>query len=698
MRRALIITTALWLSACLDLEATDNNEPEGDVPLLANPDASERAWRLAYHEQRIVQRHLHYTVGDTDASHRLLGSLAGARKPVGYQRPEPTVFGGTRALPDRWDWREHGVGLTPVRQQGDCGSCWAFGTTAALEGAIAIFGGEKVDLSEQYVNDCNNQGYSCNGGYWAYDMLVNPGDQLEADYPYTGYDGSCAASGNPYPYQIESYGSVQANNVEAMKQAIYQYGVIGVTMAVCGSIPGYTGGVYDSTECNNTQTNHIVAIVGWDDTVSHNLGSGVWIMRNSWGSSWGENGYMRMAYGTASIEEDPTYVVWIDPSDVDEDGVPDAVDNCPDDPNPDQGDADLDNLGDECDPTFDPTDNPVNLGDDDSVRVSLGFTFPFFGQSYTEVYVNSDGNLTFGSSDSDSAERSVSRFLTGAPRIGPLFADLDPASGGQIITRKEDPDSLSVRYVGVPEFSSAGGGGTNTVSVELHASGIIRLTFTGAQTASSIVGITRGGTQNTGTESDLSSSVGTLITYGGSGAVFEEFAQGESFDLAGTTLVFAENADANALPTAAIDATTLSGPAPLEVELTGQASDPDGSIVGYAWDLGDGTTSTEQSPVKVYDTPGTYTVALTVTDDLGGTGSANVTVAVSDPDNPDNPDDPDNPDPGPGPDDPTDDGGSPTLVGGCSLAGAGSGTGTAGLLPILFALGLAVRPRRRRRR
>ena len=81
-----------------------------------------------------------------------------------------------------------------MRNQGSCGSCWAFGTIAAVEGAIAVFDQQIVNLSEQHVVDCNGKGYGCGGGYWAYHMIVNPGASMEADYPYKARNQSCRGS------------------------------------------------------------------------------------------------------------------------------------------------------------------------------------------------------------------------------------------------------------------------------------------------------------------------------------------------------------------------------------------------------------------------------------------------------------------------------------------------------------------------
>lgn len=605
-------------------------------PVLASLDRAVAADRLAHHKRLIDVRGYSYTVGDNPAMHRDLSQLAGLARPdvvpKGDEAPLPPLLGDP---PERWDWREQGRGLPPARDQGTCGSCWAFSTVAALETAVAAFDGEHVDLSEQYLVDCNTMGYGCGGGFYVHEMHENPGAVWERDYPYTAYDGSCRASGLERPYKILRSGSVEAGNIAQIKQAIYQYGSVSVSMNACGSIPGYTGGVYDSTECNWGVTNHAVSLVGWDDTVTHAQGRGVWIMRNSWGAGWGEDGYMRVAYGVAQVAEvDATYVEYepTDPTDTDEDGVIDLRDNCPEIDNADQLDADLDGQGDACDSSFDPIERSLTLADDDSQSIALGFEFPFFGETYTEVNINSDGNLTFGSADSQSEARSQQRFLTGPPRIAVLYADLNPSNGGSVTYRKDDESTFTVTYQGVPEYTRSGGGGANTAEVRLHASGLIEVTIEANTTSGNdprcIVGISRGGAGNSASESDLSGESSGTISYEGTTAVFETFSASDSFDLTSVALSFSGTVEPNMAPSASIGASLLSGEPPLEVSFSGRGADEDGEVIAYHWDFGDRTVSDKQTTTKVFEYEGQYTVTLTVTDDQGGTGTATTVIVV----------------------------------------------------------------------
>jgi hypothetical protein len=507
-------------------------------PVLATPDDEERTRRAEFHQQVIDAYQFSYRIGDTAASHMPIEQLTGLKRPLdsGAMKPDrrPVTYG---AVPEKFDMRAVGTGLVPIKKQGSCGSCWDFGTTAVVEAAISLFDKKLVNLSEQYILDCNKLGYSCGGGYWAYDLYVNPGGVLGPDYPYKGYETTCQGASKKHDYKIESWHSIAANDIQAMKQAIYANGAIGVTMNVCGSIPGVQGGVYDSTECNYGQTNHIVALVGWDDTVTHRRGKGAWIVRNSWGTNWGEGGYGLFAYGVAQLGEDPTYVTYKpeDPTDTDGDGIPDVRDNCKNVANGDQVDSDEDGLGDACDPQFDGFEKTVTLADDDSRKVSLGFKLPFYGQTYSDVYINADGNLTFGAGD-NGHDRSKSRFLTGAPRIAAVFADLNPSSGGKVTYGKTRKDELVIKYSAVPEYHKSS---ASTVTVTLEATGRITLAFGAVGASSLIVGVSKGGQGNSASELDLAAQSGA-IPFAGTSAVYQVFGSGKAFTLAGKTVVFGE--------------------------------------------------------------------------------------------------------------------------------------------------------------
>jgi len=295
-----------------------------------------------------------FLVGENSVTDRSVDELCGFKIPedwwVNASFDDSLELRATGDLPDKFDWRSQG-GCTRIKNQGACGSCWAFGTVAPLESIIKITQGITVDLSEQFLVSCNNNGWGCQGGYWAHNYHVNPGAVLEEDFPYAAQNKPC---GGPYdhPYKIEDWkyigGSSNVPSVEAMKQAIYDYGPISAAVTVTSAFQSYNGGVFNVN--SNSAPNHAIALVGWDDDKGSD---GAWILRNSWGTGWGLDGYMYIAYGCSKIGYSSNYIIYEinpdpDDDDRDNDGIPNDEDNCPDTYNPDQKDSDGDGIGDAC--------------------------------------------------------------------------------------------------------------------------------------------------------------------------------------------------------------------------------------------------------------------------------------------------------------------------------------------------------------
>jgi C1A family cysteine protease len=237
-------------------------------------------------------------------------------------------------LPDSFDWRDEVPGGLPsIKDQGSCGSCWAFGTVASLECNIKIKDGVEEDLSEQWLVSCNQDGYSCSGGWWCHDYFMENGKTdpcgdsgavLEEDFPYTATNAPCNC---PYPHEyfIEDWAYVGDPNgvatVDQIKQAIYDYGPVSVAVCVNTAFHDYTGGVFSGPTCHSI--NHAVALVGWDDNQGSN---GIWFLRNSWGTDWGEDGYMRIEYGVCDVGYRTVRIRYRDPIQINlPDGVPDAI-------------------------------------------------------------------------------------------------------------------------------------------------------------------------------------------------------------------------------------------------------------------------------------------------------------------------------------------------------------------------------------
>jgi cathepsin L len=194
----------------------------------------------------------------------------------------------------KFNWADYN-GVTPVRDQGGCGSCWAFATHGAFEGSYAILNKALIDSAEQDTLDCSGAG-SCSGGWWAYQYLIDKGSAKEADYPYLATKGTCK-TGVQRPYKAAKWGYVDGNveipSVAAIKKALCDYGPLGVAVAVTSAFQAYKSGVFN--EGSTAQVNHGVTLVGWDDSKQ------AWRIKNSWGPGWGESGFMWIAYNSNKI-------------------------------------------------------------------------------------------------------------------------------------------------------------------------------------------------------------------------------------------------------------------------------------------------------------------------------------------------------------------------------------------------------------
>jgi cathepsin F len=225
-------------------------------------------------------------------------------------------------LPTSFDWRDKGA-VTPIKDQGQCGSCWTFSTTGNIEGQYFLKTGKLVSFSEQLLVDCSqgccflpgygnvcNQG--CNGGWqWNafFDVVNWGGIQTEDSYPYTsggGASGACQKNNSILMAKITNYTCISTGggapaNEDQMAAYIQQKGPISIALNA-GYLQDYSSGVVDpwfpSQECDPTQLDHAVLIVGWgvDSGVFGN--TPYWLVKNSWSDSWGEKGYFRIYRGS----------------------------------------------------------------------------------------------------------------------------------------------------------------------------------------------------------------------------------------------------------------------------------------------------------------------------------------------------------------------------------------------------------------
>ncbi|KAK4352117.1 hypothetical protein RND71_027635 [Anisodus tanguticus] len=202
------------------------------------------------------------------------------------------------SLPDSVDWREKGV-LVGVKNQGQCGSCWAFSAVASIEAVNKIVTGNSISLSEQELVDCDTSINSgCKGGLmdYAFKFVINNGGiDTEEDYPYTAKDGRCDQTRkNAKVVTIDGYEDVPANDEKALKKAVSGQPVSVAIEAGGKDFQHYKSGIFTG-KCGEA-VDHGVVAVGYG---SEN-GKDYWIVRNSWGASWGEQGYLRMQRNIAN--------------------------------------------------------------------------------------------------------------------------------------------------------------------------------------------------------------------------------------------------------------------------------------------------------------------------------------------------------------------------------------------------------------
>ncbi|KAF9619648.1 hypothetical protein IFM89_007969 [Coptis chinensis] len=198
------------------------------------------------------------------------------------------------AVPSSMDWRKKGA-VTPIKDQGQCGSCWAFSTVASMEGITQLSTGKLISLSEQELVDCdvNGEDQGCEGGLMddAFDFIVqNHGLATEGTYPYKAIDGACDKKKEAsHAANITGHEDVPANDEKALLKAVANQPIAVAIDASGSAFQFYSSGVFTG-DCG-TQLDHGVTAVGYG-TASD--GTKYWLVKNSWGTSWGENGYIRM--------------------------------------------------------------------------------------------------------------------------------------------------------------------------------------------------------------------------------------------------------------------------------------------------------------------------------------------------------------------------------------------------------------------
>jgi len=395
---------------------------------------------LASVQTAIQKSGARWTSGDTPISHlspeerrKYLGGRPSLMPP-----PELTASSARKAtnLPRHLDWRntQGADWTTPVKDQGPCGSCWAFSSVGTMESVIAIRANNPalaLNLSEQYVLSCSAG--TCDG-WWmrpAADFLRTSGAVDEGCLPYTGEESNrCSDRCTDWPdrvWKIDQWQSVP-NDVEAIKSALNQQ-VLTTAFDVYTDFYYYTGGVYEHV-WGEYEGGHAVVLVGYD-YIEH-----AWIVKNSWDTSWGEEGYFKILWGDSDIGRDALFFEYSNPCDDDEDGYLDPScggEDCDDeDPLVHPGAEEIcDGKDSDCDSHL-----PVDEADED------GDGWPLCNDCY-------DADAAISPGEVDLCGDGIDNDCSGAADDKDLDkdGDLDMACGGT-----DCDDENPATYLGAPEI------------------------------------------------------------------------------------------------------------------------------------------------------------------------------------------------------------------------------------------------------
>ncbi|XP_004517612.1 cathepsin L1 [Ceratitis capitata] len=217
----------------------------------------------------------------------------------------------TTKVPNAVDWRQKG-GVTPVKYQGECGSCWAFATTGAIEGHIFRSTGKLPVLSEQNLIDCGTVDFGlagCDGGYQEYAFAFIKDEQKGlapgGSYPYLDKKDTCKYSPASKAAEVKGFAAIKPKDEKTMKEIVGTLGPLACSVNALETLLLYKEGIYDDAECNKGEVNHAVLVVGYGSE----KGKDYWIVKNSWDKNWGEDGYFRLPRGSnfCGIAEECSY-------------------------------------------------------------------------------------------------------------------------------------------------------------------------------------------------------------------------------------------------------------------------------------------------------------------------------------------------------------------------------------------------------
>ncbi|HEV7780088.1 MAG TPA: C1 family peptidase [Chitinophagaceae bacterium] len=286
--------------------------------------------RLASQRAIIVQNKLQYNVGFTSKSNKTLDEITGEKEvPESenirikqyLQNRQLTVAAidinkikllGCFATLKKYDARTQGY-VTPVRDQ-RCGNCWAYSALGAYEGNYKKVNGSLIDASEQHAENC--VAGDCSGGfaYQVMEWMVDNNKNLEKEsvLPDAGVNQPCGGGTPATNYYATDWGIVDPSgdinkiaSVAAIKEAMCKYGPIAASVQVTAAFQDYTNGAFFEFASNygSPSSNHAITLVGWDDD------KGAWLMKNSWGTEWGEDGYMWIKYNSNNIGRRAAWII-----------------------------------------------------------------------------------------------------------------------------------------------------------------------------------------------------------------------------------------------------------------------------------------------------------------------------------------------------------------------------------------------------
>lgn len=203
-------------------------------------------------------------------------------------------------LPPSFDWRDYNIINPRVRDQGDCGSCWAISTVSSLEAIYSWHAQDSVELSEQELIDCSKKDFGCDGGWFesALDYVSRKPSQwltISRDYPYSGKKNEyCRAHDIMSRFRVVGGEKIRQDDEEALREALITKGPLPVALHVTANMYLYNSGIFWDPSCNKNSVNHAVLLVGYGE--DERLGP-YWILKNSWGHQWGEDGHFKIMRG-----------------------------------------------------------------------------------------------------------------------------------------------------------------------------------------------------------------------------------------------------------------------------------------------------------------------------------------------------------------------------------------------------------------